>query len=211
MQGCARSGTSISSVQPCPEGGTILRRRTGPLFHSPGQVDLGRKFRTPWFGQHRVKEKLSPIGYSLDYEFTKEVARVHVNRMRKFSEEFAEPVSPQTGVFPFSRRMALRVIDSVIDDGRFKVISPGRPGLYRKQRTNYRQSSSKRFTFPRKIKYDLARWKGLMVAMAETNFMRTVGQYDNRALAAHYRDSDGRWPLMVGTAMGVGRSWSGQR
>jgi hypothetical protein len=101
------------------------------LLHPPGQVEQGRKLRTPWLGPYRVKEKLSPIGYLLESEVTKEVARVHVNRMRKFSGEFVELGSPQPGVFPDSRRMALHVIDSVDDLGkrRFKVVSPGRTGF----------------------------------------------------------------------------------
>jgi hypothetical protein len=76
-------------------------------------------------------EKLSPIGYLLESEVTKDVARVHVNRMRKFSKKFAELGPPQTGVFPDSRRIALRVIESVNDQGvrQFKVVSPGRTGF----------------------------------------------------------------------------------
>jgi hypothetical protein len=101
------------------------------LLHPPELVGQGRKLRTPWLLPYRVKEKLSPIGYLLESEVTKEVARVHVNRMKTFPEEFAELGSPQTRVFPDSRRMALRDIDSVSDDGgrRFKVISPGRTGF----------------------------------------------------------------------------------
>jgi hypothetical protein len=53
------------------------------LFHPPGQVEQGRKLRNPWLGPYRVKEKLSPIGYVLESEISKEVARVHVNRMRR--------------------------------------------------------------------------------------------------------------------------------
>jgi transposase InsO family protein len=101
------------------------------LFYPPGQVEQGRKLRSPWLGPYRVKEKLSPISYMLESEATKEVARVHVNRLRTFSEAFAEVGSPQAGVFPDSRRMALRVIDSAGEKGdrRFKVVSPGRTGF----------------------------------------------------------------------------------
>jgi hypothetical protein len=66
------------------------------LFRPPGQVEQGRKLRAPWLGPYRVKEKLSPIGYLLESEVTGEVARVHVNRMRKFAEEFSELGPPKT-------------------------------------------------------------------------------------------------------------------
>jgi hypothetical protein len=101
------------------------------LFYPPGQVEQGRKLRSPWLGPYRVKEKSSPISYMLESEATKEVARVHVNRLRTFSEGFVELGSPQAGVFPDSRRMALRVIESAGEKGdrKFKVVSSGRTGF----------------------------------------------------------------------------------
>jgi hypothetical protein len=54
-----------------------------------------------------------------------------VNRLRKFSEEFAELESPRSGVSPDSRRLALRILDCTDARGvrKFKVVSPGRTGF----------------------------------------------------------------------------------
>jgi transposase InsO family protein len=100
------------------------------LFHPPGLIEQGRKLRSPWLGPYRIKEKLSQIGYMLESEATQKTARVHVNRLRRFSEEFMELESPQAGVLSDSRRLALRIIDSKVEDGvrKFKVVSPGRKG-----------------------------------------------------------------------------------
>jgi hypothetical protein len=85
----ARQYNRALKVVQFEEGERIL------LFHPPGQVEQGRKLRTPWLGPNRVKERLSPIGYLLESALIKTVARVQVSRMRKFSEEFAELGSPQ--------------------------------------------------------------------------------------------------------------------
>jgi hypothetical protein len=147
------------------------------LFHPPGQIEQGRKLRTPLLGPYRVKEKLSTIGYLLESEVTKEAARVHVNRMRNFSEEFAELGSLQTGVFPDSHRMALRVIDSVSDDAgrRFKVVSPGRTGFVWRADNELPTIVVEAFDLSREDKARLVRRKGLMVDKAETNVMKAPG------------------------------------
>jgi hypothetical protein len=132
------------------------------LFHPPGQVEQGRKLRAPWLGPYRVKEKLSSIGYLLESEVTGEVARVHVNRMRKFAEEFSELGPPQAGVFPDSRRMALRVTDSAGEKGsrRFKVFSPGRTGFVWKAENELPEMVVKAFDLSREDKARLSATQG---------------------------------------------------
>jgi hypothetical protein len=146
------------------------------LFHPPGKVEQGRKLRTPWLGPYRVKEKLSSIGYVLGSEMAKEATRVHVNRKRNFSEEFAELGSPQTGFFPDSRRMALRVIDSVNyqEMRQFKGVSPGRTGLVRRAENELPIIVAKAFDLSREDKVRLGAKEGMMVAKTEKNVMNAV-------------------------------------
>jgi hypothetical protein len=66
------------------EGDRVLR------FHPPALVQTGRKFRSPWLGPYRIKEKLPPIGYMVELEVSSEVARIHVNRLRRFSDDIRE-------------------------------------------------------------------------------------------------------------------------
>jgi hypothetical protein len=109
-----------------------------------------------------VKEKLSPIDYLLESEVIGEVARVHVNRMRKFAEEFSELGPPQAGVFPDSRRMALRVTDSTGEKGsrRFKVVSPGRTGFVWKAENELPEMVVKAFELSREDKARLSATQG---------------------------------------------------
>jgi hypothetical protein len=109
-----------------------------------------------------VKEKLSPIGYLVESEVTGEVARVHVNGTRKFAEEFSELGPPQDGVFPDSRRMALRVTDSAGERGsrRFKVASPGRTGFVWRAENELPEMVVKAFDLSREDKARLSATKG---------------------------------------------------
>jgi Integrase core domain len=98
------------------------------LFHPPALVEQGRKLRSPWLGPYRIQENLGKVGYALKAEQSGEIARVHVNRLRKYAESFKEIGSPQNGVFPDSRRLALRVKKDRVVEGRreFQLVSPGR-------------------------------------------------------------------------------------
>jgi transposase InsO family protein len=101
------------------------------LFHPPALVEEGRKLRSPWLGPYVVTEKLSPIAYILRGEVTGDVARVHVNRLRRLPDAVVETDLPQRGVYPDTRRLYLRILDDKAGtDGRlFKLASPGRNGF----------------------------------------------------------------------------------
>jgi hypothetical protein len=101
------------------------------LFHPPVLVEQGRKLRSPWFGPYRIREKLGDVGYLFEAEKSGEVARVHVNRLRNFAESFKEVDSPQNGVFPDSRSLALRIKDDRVLEGvrEFRLVSHGRNGV----------------------------------------------------------------------------------
>ena len=109
-----------------------------------------------------MKERLSPIGYLLESELTKKVARVHVNRMRKFSEEFYKLGSPQKGVSLDSRRMEVSVIDSIVDQDtrKFKVVSPGRTGFVWRAENELPTVVVKAFDLSREEKAGLGAMKG---------------------------------------------------
>jgi len=74
--------------------------------YSP-QLDktIGRKLSAPWIGPYKIESKLSDISYILKSEVGEKTARVHVNRLRRFSEDFEETGDPIGGVFPDTRRI----------------------------------------------------------------------------------------------------------
>ena len=87
------------------------------LFYPPGLTEEGRKLRSPWLGPYVVQERLSPIAYVLRGEVSGEIARTHVNRLRRISDQVIESERPQAGVYPDSRRLAMRLMESKLTDG----------------------------------------------------------------------------------------------
>jgi hypothetical protein len=55
------------------------------VWDDASALALGRKLRTHWLGPYKVEEKLSPVSYILRAEGDERVARVHVNRMRRWT------------------------------------------------------------------------------------------------------------------------------
>ncbi len=78
-------------------------------------METGRKLSSPRLGPYKVVQKPSPISHVLKAEVSGELARVHVNRIRRFSEDIVETASPQAGVYTDSRRLALRIIGVSIE------------------------------------------------------------------------------------------------
>jgi hypothetical protein len=78
------------------------------FVESPDPV--GRKLLPPWIGPFRLTERLSSVGFLASPEGSLGgVARVHVNRLRKYPEYAVETQDPRDGLYPDSRRM-LRMI-----------------------------------------------------------------------------------------------------
>jgi hypothetical protein len=80
------------------------------VFYPPGLIEEGRKLWAPWMGPYHIVEKLDPFSYLLKAESTDKVERVHVNRLRHFSEDIMEQKSPLGGIYPDSRRFFLRIL-----------------------------------------------------------------------------------------------------
>jgi Integrase core domain len=101
------------------------------VFYPPGLVEEGRKLRAPWMGPYRIMEKLGPVSFLLKAESTEEMARVHINRLRHFSDEIKEKESPLGGIYPDSRRLFLRILGDKLEQNErwFKLVSPGRNGF----------------------------------------------------------------------------------
>lgn len=101
------------------------------LYHPPAEMEVGRKLRSAWLGPYRVIEKLSPVGFVLKSETSSEVARTHINRLRRFSEQYTEVEAPQAGIFPDSRRLMLRITEAKEHNGirLFRLQSAGRKGF----------------------------------------------------------------------------------
>jgi hypothetical protein len=76
------------------------------VWNDASALALGRKLRTHWLGPYKVEEKLSPVSYILRAEGDERVARVHVNRMRRWTSRAEENVrDPSAGMWPDSRRV----------------------------------------------------------------------------------------------------------
>jgi hypothetical protein len=76
------------------------------VWDDASALALGRKLRTHWLGPYEVEEKLSPVSYILRAEGDERVARVHVNRMRRWTSRAEENVrDPSAGMWPDSRRV----------------------------------------------------------------------------------------------------------
>lgn len=87
------------------------------LFYPPGKLEMGRTLESPWLGPYKVVQRLSPTCYALKGEVSGVTARMHVNRLRRFLVETNETGAPQAGVYPDSRRIALRITGSEFRDG----------------------------------------------------------------------------------------------
>ena len=101
------------------------------VYNPPADLDLGRKLSAPWTGPYKVEKKLSDISYILRSEVGQKIARVHVNRLRRFDESFQETGEPTEGVFPDTRRIIKTILKTEDrEDGRyFKVRSASRTGV----------------------------------------------------------------------------------
>ena len=98
------------------------------------------------------------MGYVLQAEQSAEVARVHVNRLRRFEEHFKELGTPQGGVFPDSRRLYLLLTGDRIVDGKkeFNITSVGRRGFVWKPEEELPQIVIKLYDL---AKEDRSRWQ----------------------------------------------------
>jgi hypothetical protein len=65
------------------------------VYDEGGAVAQGRKLRLPWLGPYRVEKKLSDVSYVLCAEIDARVARVHVNRMRRWDSNSEENAREQ--------------------------------------------------------------------------------------------------------------------
>jgi hypothetical protein len=124
------------------------------VFYPPGFIEEGRKLRAPWMGPYQIVEKLGPVSYLLKAESTDEVARVHVNRLRHFSEDIMEQKSPLGGIYPDSRGLFLRILgEKEEQDGRwFKLVSPGRNGSVWKRESDLPEIVVKAFDIDKEDK-----------------------------------------------------------
>jgi hypothetical protein len=60
------------------------------VWDDASAVAIGRKLRTHWLGPYMVEKKLSSVSYMLRAESVHRIARVHVNRMQRWSSQAAE-------------------------------------------------------------------------------------------------------------------------
>jgi hypothetical protein len=82
-------------------------------------------------GPYKVEVKLSPGSYILRAEGDERVARVHVNRMRRWTSRAEENVrDPSAGIWPDSRRVLRSIMGRREENGgvEFQVPRAGRRG-----------------------------------------------------------------------------------
>ena len=72
------------------------------VFHPRLQIEKGRNLKTPWLGRYRIEEISTRISYIVRSEIGYEVARVHMNRLRRIDGEVRETGDPLDGIFPDS-------------------------------------------------------------------------------------------------------------
>jgi hypothetical protein len=76
------------------------------VWDDASALALWRTLRTHWLELYKVEEKLSPVCYILRAEGEERVARVHINRMRRWPSRAEENVrDPSAGMWPDSRRV----------------------------------------------------------------------------------------------------------
>jgi hypothetical protein len=101
------------------------------VWDDASAVGIGRKLRTHWLGPYEIEQKLTPVSYMLRAESDHRVARVHVNRMRRWSSLAAEDArDPRAGLWPDSRRVVRSIIERRERSGKFEYRIPrvGRRG-----------------------------------------------------------------------------------
>ena len=100
------------------------------VFYPRLQMEKGRKLKTPWLGPYRIEEILTRISYIVRSEIGYEVARVHVNRLRRIDEEVRETGDPLDGIFPDSRRIIQDIVTVKRKSGKrwFKINGKLRTG-----------------------------------------------------------------------------------
>lgn len=82
------------------------------LFHVSGLTEEGRHIIVPWLGPYRVTERLSDVGYIVESELGRKIARVHVNRLRKVPERRDIYAAQwEQGLCPDVRRVLRGVLD----------------------------------------------------------------------------------------------------
>jgi hypothetical protein len=105
-----------------------------PVYHPPGDVEVGRKLRVPWIGPYTISERHFPVSYTLVSEVGGKEARTHVNRLKKVdSKTLEESAAPEDGFWPASRRLLRGILGTrVADDGtvQYQVKHAGRTAIY---------------------------------------------------------------------------------
>jgi hypothetical protein len=82
------------------------------VYDEAGAVVQGRMLRLPWLGPYCVEKKLSDVSYVLCAENNARVARVHVNRMRRWDSKAEENArEPEAGMWPDSRRVLRGILE----------------------------------------------------------------------------------------------------
>jgi Integrase core domain len=101
------------------------------VWDDASAVAIGRKLRTHWLGPYVVEKRLTSVSYMLRAESDHRIARVHVNRMRRWSSQAAEDArDPKAGLWPDSRRVVQSILDRREREGKleYRIPKVGRRG-----------------------------------------------------------------------------------
>lgn len=99
------------------------------MLHVPGLTEEGRKFLVPWLRPYRVTERLFDVGYIVESEIGRNIARVHVNRLKKVPDGGAiDATQPEQRLWTDVQRVWRNVLDhcTVGSEAQYKVINSGR-------------------------------------------------------------------------------------
>jgi hypothetical protein len=102
------------------------------IYHTPGEMESGRKIRVPWIGPYRITEQHSAVGYSAVSELEGKTERVHVNRLKAVPDGREVDASvPEQGLWPDVRRVLRGVLSNrtVRDVVEYQVRKAGRNGF----------------------------------------------------------------------------------
>jgi hypothetical protein len=102
------------------------------IYHTPGEMESGRKLRVPWIGPYRITERHSAVGYSAVSELEGKTARVHVNRLKAVPDgREVDTSAPEQGLWPDVRRVLRGVLGkkTVRNGVEYQVLKAGRNGF----------------------------------------------------------------------------------
>jgi hypothetical protein len=101
------------------------------VWDDASAVAIGRKLRMHWLWAYVVEKKVTSVSYMLRAESDHRTARVHINRMRRWSSQAAEDArDPKAGLWPDSRRVVHSRLERREREGNveYRISKVGRRG-----------------------------------------------------------------------------------